>query len=417
MIKPSTLNYDKVSLYFLAILGFGLSFSPSVVSIALGFIALLFLLERRYKERLARLKHHPLAYISLALVLIHILGCLWTSDFDMAQETLSRTWKYLLIPFFMMYIKRENVPMLITAFLLGMVVSEIVSYAIWLGVIEPFGKANKNIPSPFMSYPYYTVYAALSAGILISYLLFDKPKTRLKLFLTYGFLTTILINLSFTGGRGGQVGFFALLFVLLLVYFRKKWLKGFVAFSLASIVLLSLAYKFVPVFQVRADKAVEEVLYFEEGLQKGSVSIRMALNINYFKAFMEAPLLGHGTGAYLDAYERVNKESEYHTNIIFQPHNMYLLMLTQFGIVGGVIFLSYFIYMFWHGWRSRDKLQAFRLAFPFFWMVVILANWYLYSHHTLYAFLYLTSVLYVKNDLPCNKNSLCKTQDKIQNEN
>ncbi|MCW8903287.1 hypothetical protein, partial [Sedimenticola sp.] len=142
----TALDFDKTALRFLGVLGFSLSFSPALVSISLGFILLLFLLERRYKARLALVAGQPLSYIALALVALHIAGFLWTSDTDMAGQTFSRGWKFLLIPFFMMYVRRENVPYLLTAFLSGMALSELTSYLLWLGVIAPFGKATDAIP-------------------------------------------------------------------------------------------------------------------------------------------------------------------------------------------------------------------------------------------------------------------------------
>ncbi len=387
------LDFDRTALWLLGVLGFSLSFSPALVSISLGLMLLLFLLEGRCKARLELVAKQPLSYLTLALVGLHIVGFLWSSDNDMAQQTLSRGWKYLLIPFFMMYVRKENIPFLLAAFLSGMVLSEITSYLIWLGILEPFGKATDIIPSPFMSYPYYTIYAALAAGLLVHFLLFDKPDNRWRILATYGFLGTILINLSITGGRGGQVGFFVLLFVLLMIYFGKRWIRGVAVFVLASTVLFYSAYQFIPVFQTRADTAIEEATHFEKGMQNGSVTIRMALNINYFTAFLQAPWLGHGTGSYLDAYSEVNEQSAYQTRIT-QPHNMYLVILVQFGLLGGIIFLAMFGFMLWQGWHSTDRLRAFRIAFPLFWLTVMWVNWYLYSHHTFYLFLFLTSVLY-----------------------
>lgn len=389
---------EKTASWLFGILGFSLSFSPTLVSISFGLMVILFLLERRYKERLSLITAQPLVYLALALVVLHIIGFLWTSDPVMAWTTFTRGWKFLLIPFFMMYVRRDNVAFLLIMFLSGMVLSELVSYLLWLGILDPFGKATHTIPSPFMSYPYFTIYAALTAALLVHYLLFDRPKKRWHLAATGGFLLVVLINLSVTGGRGGQVGFFILLFVLFIMHFGRRWLNGVMAFVVASAVLFYSAYQFIPVFQKRADLAVEEVMRFEEGVQKGSVDIRLALNINYFNAFLEAPWLGHGTGSYLDAYARANRDAAYQTHIT-QPHNMYLVILVQFGLLGGGIFLAMFGYMLWQGWHSTDELRAFRVAFPIFWLTVMWVNWYLYSHHTFYAFIFLTSVLYANTSL------------------
>ena len=384
---------DTLSSYLLIGLAFSIVTSVAVTNIILALLLLLFLWERKYKERFSLIKNNPFVYIVLAFVMIHLIGCLWSENLIMAGETLRRAWKFMFIPFLMMFVKREHVWYYLQAFVLGMMLSEILTYLVWLDIVEPFMHATNEMPSPLMKHTYYTPYVAIVSALLIYFLMYKKHKTNVQKTITVFFLFTMLLNLFISGGRGGQVGFFVLFLVLMLYYFRQKVLKGVVIFSIISTILLSLAYQFVPLFENRVDKGINEVTHFTPGEQTTSLGIRLALNKNYFEIFSKNYWLGVGTGDYIDAYKEVNQNSEFKTNIT-HPHNMYLLIFVQFGLVGGIIFLAIFAYQLLYGFKIKDDLQVLRIAFPLFFLVIMTVNWYLYTFHTLFLFILFSAILY-----------------------
>ncbi len=363
----------------------------------LALLLLTFLFERRYKERFLRLKDNPFVYLVILFVAMHVVGVLWSENMTMAGETLSRVKKLMYIPFLMMFIKREHILYYLQGFILGMMLSEILTYLVWLDILPLFMHATSEMPAPLMKHTYYTPYVAMASALLLYFLLYKKHKTGLQKIITVFFLSTMLLNLFIAGGRGGQVGFFVLFFVLMLYYFKEKLLKGIVLFSVISTILLSLAYQFIPLFESRADKAVHEVIHFTPGEQTTSLGIRLALNKNYFEVFKENPWVGVGTGDYMDAYEKVNTTSKYKTHMM-HPHNMYLLIFVQFGLVGGIIFLALFVYQLFYGFKIKDDLQVLRIAFPLFFLAIMPVNWYLYTFHTMLLFMFFSVILYYHFD-------------------
>lgn len=391
-LQISLKDKDNLSSYLLMGLAFSISTSVAVTNLIVALLIVIFLYERDYKVRFSIIKNNPFVYIVFAYVLMYIIGYIWSENIIMAQETLGRVKKLLYIPLLMMFVRREHILYYLQAFVLGMMLSEILTYLVWLDVILPFMHATHEMPSPLMRHTEYTLYVAIAVILIIYFLMYKKNITLIQKIITIVFLTTMLLNLFISGGRAGQFGFFILFFILMLDYFKDKLLKGMMIFGIVSTILFTLAYNFIPLFENRVDKGIYEVSHFTAGEQQTSLGIRMALNKNYFEVFLENPW-GVGTGDYQDAYVKVNENSLYKTHVT-HPHNMYLLILVQFGIFGTIIFLSIFIYQLYYGFKVKDDLRFLRIAFPVFFLTMSTVNWYLYTFHTMFLFIFFSAILY-----------------------
>lgn len=390
-------NIDQLNSYLIIALAFFITVSVSGTSLVMILILVFFILEKQYKHRWSLISSNPLVYLIFAYIFMHFFGILWSDDIPFAFETISRVDKLIYIPLLMMYVKKEHIIYYLNGFIFGMFLSEILTYLIWLDILEPFKRATKSIPSPLINYVYYTPFVAMACILLIHFLISNRQVSVLKKTVFLFFTTTMLINLFITGGRGGQVGFFVLLLIYIIFYYRHKLLKGFMFFLVASSTLLFVAYLTIPLFQDRANKAYEEIVNFQSGSQDTSVGIRLALNLNYFEIIRKNPWAGVGTGDYLKEYQKINEKSKYKT-IITQPHNMYLLIATQFGIIGLLIFISIFLYQLYYGFKADDEFKPIRIAFPLFFLTIMLVNWYLYSHHTTYLFILFSSIFYATQE-------------------
>ena len=388
---------DNILSYLVVGLAFSLPVSVAATNIILVLLLLVFLHERNYKQRFETIKNNPFVYILIAYVFMHVVGCLWSDNLDTAVNVLNQVKKLLYIPILMMFIKREHIWYYFQAFILGMMISETLTYLVWLDIIPKFMYATNEMPSPLMRHYNYTVYVAMAIFLLIYFLVYKKQKTMLQTSLTLFFLSTMLVNLLISGGRGGQVGFFVLFFVFIVYVFKDKILKGLLLFSVTSIIVVSFAYQSIPLFESRADKAVHEVTHFTPGMQNTSLGVRLGLNYNYYQIFKENFWMGVGTGDYLDEYKLVNEKSIYPTPIT-NPHNTYMLIAVQYGVFGLLLFLMIFIYQLYYGFKVKDDLQVIRIAFPLFFMAIMLVYWYLYSFNTVMLFVFFSAILYRQYD-------------------
>ena len=388
-------NTGMINSYLIMALGFSLALSTGAVNTIVILMIVLFLIENKYKKRFATIKGNIFVYLIVGVFVMHLVGLVWSDNLSMAYDTLRRMKKLLFIPFLMMYVKKEHIFYYFQAFISGMMISEILTYLIWFDVIPPFMHATNIMPAPLMKHFDYTVYTAMALFLLLYMLLFKKEEPFFKKVIGGVFASTMLLNLFFSGGRAGQVGFFILLFVLVVSYFKGRIFRGIGIFLFFSSTVFYLSYQYLPLFKTRVNQGIHAINSFQPGVQDTSLGTRFGLNINYYTIFKENPIIGIGTGDYIDEYKKINAVSKYIT-AVQNPHNMYMLMAVQFGILGLFIFLLPFGYQLYYGLKIKDNLRVIRIAFPVFFMSIMFVYWYFYAFKPLMLFVFFSSILYVK---------------------
>lgn len=390
----SKYNLSLINSYIFGLYGLFISTSVSISSFLAYLMLLLFLLEGKYKEKFSEIKSNPFTYAIIAFVLLHFLGLLWTEDFDGAKNVLKREWKLLFTLLFMMVVKKEDIWYYIKMFVIGMSFSELVSYAIWFEIIPPFMHASIENPTPFMLHLSYNVYLALSIYLLLFFIIFDKTIEKKQKAILFIFLVTMSINMFITGGRAGQVAFFVVLLILMFSLVKENIRVALLIFS-GAIFAFTLAYHASPLFFERVNLVFQNIIDFKQD-HNTSVGTRMALAINTLEVIKNHPFIGVGTGDLLIEYAKVNETSQYKT-VVMHPHNMYLLILAQFGISGIIVFLYLFYTKMRIALTIKDQLRNFRFAFVIMFLVIMFSNSYLYTHHTMVLYMFFASFLFKYN--------------------
>jgi O-antigen ligase len=150
-----------------------------------------------------------------------------------------------------------------------------------------------------------------------------------------------------------------------------------------------------PVFQNRANQAVSDVVNFNQN-QNTSVGQRIQFTINSIELIKEKPIIGHGTGSFEKNYERIHNHLTPNFTLATNPHNNYILVLVQFGIVGLLVFLSIF-YTQIRSFVSTPngfEYKPLKLILPVMFMVICLSDTYLWGHHTQALFALFSGILY-----------------------
>jgi len=147
----------------------------------------------------------------------------------------------------------------------------------------------------------------------------------------FGFANILVM----VGGRTGYIALFALALVLLLDRASfKKILIGFVVSCIAVIA----AYQYIPKVQNKIDLGITEAKHWVPN-QGSKTSIGARLDFWYASSqiIKEAPIFGMGVAGYEEGYRQVSKNINVDHGV--NPHNQYLLFLTQMGFVGLIAFL------------------------------------------------------------------------------
>ncbi len=293
--KP--LDIGTINSWLLILLAFTFMCSIALGNILLSLIVLLWLFEGKFAEKFQQIKHNPFVWASVAFVGLHVIGLLWTSDWEFASFVLKKEHKYLMIPILMTVLRQEHIRYYLLAFMLSMIVLVGISYGVYWGLIPPYGilDMTQQDPTPFVHHIVYnpvlafTLYMILYAVFLLDNLSWKLKALGLVLFVIMG------INMFLTQGRMGQVVFLVLLSLFVFQFYRGKVLKPALIALLLVVTIAPAAYLFSPVVQERVNIAIHEVQNYEEE-PNSSVGLRVIMLLNSFEIIQEHPLAGGRDG-------------------------------------------------------------------------------------------------------------------------
>ena len=390
-------SIDSINSYLLILVAFFLPLTVFGGNLFAVLIFLLWIIKADFKSDFHRLKNNKLIIAVFLYLLVYVIALLWTADMESGLYTLRKQLKFLFIPIFMLFVKREHVKYYILAFLASMSLSEIWSYGIFFEFLPLYGGATLIDPIPLMSHITYNPFLAIAIYFLSYYVLFDHSISKLKKF-TYGFfIITMSINMFITGGRAGQVMYFAMLVVLIFQYFPKNAFKASLISLLVLVITSSTFYLNSKIFSDRVDLAVTELSDYKNHTHS-STGLRISSAINSWSIIKENPIIGVGTGDYKNEFIKASIKNNLkleNTLVIHNPHNMYVLILVQFGLLGLVAMLYIFYSQIKIATNSNEDLvRKIGVALPLLYLLIMLSDSYLMVHMTGLLFIFISSFVY-----------------------
>jgi O-antigen ligase len=339
-----------------------------------------------------------------------VIALLWTADMESGLYTLRKQLKFLFIPIFMLFVKREHVKYYILAFLASMSLSEIWSYGIFFELLPLYGGATLIDPIPLMSHITYNPFLAIAIYLLSYYVLFDHSISKLKKITYSFFIVTMSINMFINGGRAGQVMYFAMLVILVFQYFPKNTFKAFLVSFFVLVLTFSMFYSNSKIFSDRVDLAVTELSDYKNHT-KSSTGIRITSAINSWDIVKEHPIIGVGTGDFKNEFIKASIKNNHgleNTLMIHNPHNMYVLILVQFGFIGLLALLYMFYTQIKIATNSNEEfIRKIGVALPLLYLFIMLSDSYLMVHMTGLLFIFISSFVY--KDYETDKQYRLKT--------
>ena len=401
VFSRSAFNVDSAGSWLLILFGFTLPLSVAVNNLFAILIILLWLYKKEYQRTWEIIKNSKVVIAVLLLVLLHIIGMLWTEDVATGLQILKKQWMFLLLPMMMSFVKREHIQYYISAFLLAISISELLSYLIWFEVIPPFLRASLYDPTPFIHHTSYNPFLAFAIYLTGYYMLFDKTLSQMQKILLLLFFFTMSINMFITGGRAGQVGYLVVVVILFFQFFNKHFFRALLLSMLFLGTVLFAAYFSSQIFQDRVNVAISQIQNYHSdkntstGLRNNSVGLRINYAINTFEIIKEHPLIGVGTGGYEKSYKIINDKNSPGAEVHAHPHNMYLFEIVQFGIFGLISLLSILYFQLRFAWKETNVLRSkVGIALPLLFAVIMLSDSYLLGHFTTMLFVFFSAFLY-----------------------
>ena len=395
MLKKIDLN--KTYHYLLIVLAFLMPLTVSGANIIIVIICVIWLLSGSYRAKFNQIMSSKLIITSLLFYCLHVVGMLWTEDIQWGLHILHKMWYFLLLlPILFNIVQRKYIKYYVISFLLAIALTEIVSYMIWFEIVAPFKNATVQNPTPFMSHISYNPILVLAIYLVAHEVFFNKKLSNLMFSFYSFFLISMTINMFITGGRAGHVAFFVMLVILIFQVLDRQRIKSMVVILLVIPGIFIVSYQTSELFKERVDLGVKEI---SEHSEKNwtSVGLRINFAINSWQVIKKNPLIGIGTGDFPNEYKKNNQINSPWLPNTTNPHNMYILVLTQIGLLGLVSMLAIFYYQIKLSFNSQNKLiRDAGLTMPILFLVLMFSDSYLLGHFTTLMYVFFSSFLYKK---------------------
>ena len=339
-------DYTRYINYLLVGYAFAIPFTKAGANIFEVSILLLWILERNWRNKFSLIIKDRVSSLILIFIMLYLLFLPNASSLSFGLGYISKFRHLLIILVMLTSLQREFIGYIFSAFLTGMLISEITSYGIFFEWWH-----YKNIlptdPSPFMSHTDYSVYLSFTSMILLLYIVKSNKDLKRKLFYLF-FLTTVTINLFINGGRTGQVVYLVSILILFIMSFKNRLKGAILSITLLSTVFIA-AYNFSPTFNSRFNYTISDITDMKNNHNyTRAFSKRVALwDIGYHQ-FLDKPIMGYGTGnemTHLSDYIKKLGYSIEALNGYSDNHNTFITIALQIGILGLIVSIMIFYYL------------------------------------------------------------------------
>jgi len=335
------IDFQKYISLLLIAYAFSFPLSKAATNLFEILAILLWLTEGNWKEKFKLYKNNLLSIAIALLIGFSLLSAFWHGNTETTIMYVTKYRHLLIILIFYSSFNKKYMSYIISAFLLSMFLSEIMSYAIFFELIH-YKNISPQDPSPFMSHMTYSTILAFTISILLIKLFYEK---RLKYkFLYILFFLTATTNLFINGGRTGQIIFIVLIFTTIFNSIKNKT-KAFISSLIILIITFTLAYSLSANFNNRINQLFGDLNNVTAHKNyTGSGGTRIALTIIGINTFMDYPLLGTGLAYNIHDITTYTKKYNFNTqrmSIFTDYHNSFITISTQLGIIG--LFISLLI--------------------------------------------------------------------------
>ena len=324
---------------------FFIPFSTAFTALFSILAILCWLLSGKFMELPQILRNSPASLVAFVLFLLFIIGLLY-SPADLS-DGLSNLKKYRELIFFPIVIslirgKRWAQVGAENSFLAGCIVLMIVSFGMSLSLITSDRFGDSLV---------YHITHSFFISILTFWSAHRAVDSRQDKYFWMFIGIVALVNLTFLAP--GRIGMLVLLCLGVLYCIQRFTFKmQLVGFLLLTVLSTGLYFTSDNVSS-RINEAAQEIQTYkhEQGSSRSSMGMRLDWYNNCLILFTEKPIIGHGTGGFAVAHKNLIKGTT--VKPTGNPHNEYLFIAVQLGIVG----LFFYLLLLATMWLSSMKLQ------------------------------------------------------------
>lgn len=329
--------YHKLPQLFLMLGVFSMMFSTPWMNKLFALSIFFILLDKSNWGNLRAIKSHQVVIASVMLLVLFTAGIFYSQG---SWYEAYRVWdKYLKIAYVVIFLslfsdsKWKNY--LIYTLIVAVLINELMSYLHYYHVI------NFNIPDEkhwlFVQDIDASFILAFVCFLLINFML-DHSQYRWIYFLAFlcCFYDLFFLNQE----RTGYLVFTSLISFML---WQRMGRKGLLVMCLLIPIGLTSLYTVSVPFNTRVTQLFNDIETYSQGIKTTPIGYRLTFAACSFSIIKQNPFFGAGTGSFIKLYQDFNGPKLPGNTTAGHPHNEYLFIFLQLGIVGFCTFL-YWLY-------------------------------------------------------------------------
>ena len=354
LLATITSKADRTAQWAAIALGFSIPLSVALDNVLLVFVVGGWLASGAWREKRDAIRGNRVALAALALFGLLLLGTLYgeRNPGDTAL-TLRKYLDLLWIPILVWLFRNPAMRLrALHALAASLALVLLMSFLIMADVIPEadFLTGNSSYPVVLKGRQTHGPLMAFGAFLYVQ-LALAATAARMRV------LWLVLAALALINGTLVVQGVTGYLVFGVLAFFLGYGLRGqrglTWAIGAAVVVVLALTLVSGP-FQQRIAQIRSEISQWQPGIPNASSSVGTRLEFYRltFGIVRDRPLLGSGTGSFPKAYADATRNQAALPSR--NPHNEYLHILVQLGLVG----LAALLYLFWTHWRLAPRLAS-----------------------------------------------------------
>jgi O-antigen ligase len=325
--------------------------STAVTSIACVALLVFWLMSGQAIQSLKRSWQQPAGKMLVVFALWLLISALYAqTDWSSKLETLY-SWKKLFYTFLVLGIFHQTLwqRRFVKSYAIAMFVAAILAIPLWaFDLVVRDGRE----PGIFMTNHATQSMAFVAAVIVCIFVLREPLSTRQKYYVG-GAIGLFLLNIFFISPA--RSGYFALpiavVFATGSIYGYKKLPHILVGATIALLALIASS----TTLQDRIKLAIDEKAGYQTSSIETSIGLRVVFYQNTLELIKERPWFGYGTSSFKPTYSALAaaKSHGWQGNSAADPHNQYLFIWMENGLVGLLLFFAYLYVALRQGLKSK----------------------------------------------------------------
>ena len=313
-------------------------FSPAISNLLEIMLFAFCILSPHLRAHIFKQKNQPLVLGSIAFICILVISTTWSVASQ--KETFESLWawrKILLLPIAITLFQEDlwKEKMLKVFIFLSFVACTISYISFFLNYsihgYEPGVLLRSHTTQG-------VIFSVAAFTVFMNWMTVKPSQNKLTNILCIFFIIALALDVTwFSISRSGYLALLTLTMISLVCYVvTKRKILAPVIISLLIPILIWVS----PNAATSIHRGINEIQKVDEISAPTSMGLRVKLWTNTIEMIKEKPLLGVGVGGFETAYsEKMKGAPEWQKYILYDPHNQFLKIIAELGLIGLVVFI------------------------------------------------------------------------------